>query len=305
MTKIILVIICIVAGVLFFSHYAKQLSSENPLEAIETKAEKKKALEYPERIVSLGPNITEILFALGLGDKVVAVSDNCNYPTEAAGKQKVGTFWQPDTESILATRADLILTLCFAQQKEVADSLERLGYNVLLLKIESKDELIEAIGKIAEVTGTREQGRKLVDGLNEKFGQIEAKYKSAEKVKVLWVIQAEPLRVVGRGTFINGLIAAAGGENAIGETIYQYPPISTEELLKCGADVIIQSAMGSENIDRQREQAEKFWKQYPNLPAVKNNRIYVIESDTILRLGPRLADGLKLIGGFLHPEIRD
>ena len=305
MAKIILAIICIVAGILYFSHYAKQLGSDNFLETLEVEVEKKEALKYPKRIVSLSPNITEILFELGLGDRVVAVSNNSNYPAEATDKKKVGTFWQPDTESILATRADLIITLWFAQQKSVADSLERLGYDVLLLKIESKDELIEAIGKIAEVTGTREQGRKLIDGLNEKFGQIEAKYKSAEKVKVLWVIQAEPLRVVGRGTFIDGLIAAAGGDNAIGETIYQYPPISTEELLKCGADVIIQSAMGSENIERQQEQAEKFWKQYPNLPAVKNNRIYVIESDSILRLGPRLADGLELIGGFLHPEIRD
>ncbi len=305
MKKIISAIICVAAGVWVFGNYAKQLSSENALETQETKAEKKNTSKYPERIVSLSPNITEILFELGLGEKVVAVSNNSNYPAKAATKQKVGTFWQPDTESILATRADLIITLWFAQQKSVADSLERLGYDVLLLKIESKDELIEAIGEIAEACGAQKQGEELIERLNEKLEQTEAKYNSAEKVKVLWVIQAEPLRVVGRGTFIDGLVVSAGGENAIGKTIYQYPPISTEELLKCGADVIIQSAMGAENIDRQQEQAEKFWKRYPNLPAVKNNRIYVIESDTILRLGPRLADGLELIGGFLHPEIKD
>ncbi|MCK4886079.1 MAG: ABC transporter substrate-binding protein [Planctomycetes bacterium] len=305
MKKIILAIICVAAGVWVLGNYAKQLSSENALETQKTKAEKKNTSKYPERIVSLSPNITEILFELGLGEKVVAVSNNSNYPAEAATKQKVGTFWQPDTESILATRADLIITLWFAQQKSVADSLKRLGYDVLSLKIESRDELIEAIGEIAEVAGAAEQGKELIERLNEKLEQIEAKYEKLEKVKVLWVIQAEPLRVVGRGTFVDGLVVSAGGVNAIGETIYQYPPISTEELLKCGADVIIQSAMGSGNLDRQQEQAEKFWKRYPNLPAVKNDRIYVVESDTILRLGPRLADGLELIGGFLHPEIKD
>lgn len=305
MKKIIIAIISIVVGAFVFGHYAKLLSSEDPLDILEVKADRKEALEYPGRIVSLSPNITEILFELGLGERVVAVSSNCNYPDEVVGKKKVGTFWQPDTESILATRADLIITLWFSQQKSVADSLERLGYDVLLLKIENRDELIEAIEKIAKVTGTCEQGKKLIERLDEKFAQIQDRYKDVGKVKVLWVIQAEPLRVVGRGTFIDGLIVSAGGENAIGETIYQYPPISTEELLTCGADVIIQSAMGSENIGKQREQAEKFWKRYPNLPAIKNNRIYIIESDTTLRLGPRLADGLELIGGFLHPEIKN
>ena len=260
MKKIILAIICVAAGVWVLGNYAKQLSSENALETQKTKAEKKNTSKYPERIVSLSPNITEILFELGLGEKVVAVSNNSNYPAEAATKQKVGTFWQPDTESILATRADLIITLWFAQQKSVADSLKRLGYDVLSLKIESRDELIEAIGEIAEVAGAAEQGKELIERLNEKLEQIEAKYEKLEKVKVLWVIQAEPLRVVGRGTFVDGLVVSAGGVNAIGETIYQYPPISTEELLKCGADVIIQSAMGSGNLDRQQEQAEKFWK---------------------------------------------
>ncbi|HPS54754.1 MAG TPA: helical backbone metal receptor, partial [Sedimentisphaerales bacterium] len=254
---------------------------------------------------SLAPNITEILFELGLGERVVAVSNGCNYPAEAETKTKVGTFWQPNIESILATKADLVITLWFAQQKTVADTLERLGYNVLLLKIESKDELIEGIREIAKITGVDERGKELIDVLNEKLAKAKARYDGVEKVRVLWVIQTEPLRVVGRKTFINELVVSAGGENAIGETIYMYPPISTEELLKCGAEVIIQSAMGTESLDKQKEQAGKFWKQYPNLPAVKNNRIYVIESDTILRLGPRLAEGLEQIGSFLHPEIVD
>jgi len=303
MKKIISAIICVVAGVLVFGYYQKLLSSGMGFE--DPQSETKSSSKYAERIVSLSPNVTEILFELGLGDRVVGVSNNSNYPAEAGSKQKVGTFWQPDTESILATRADLIVTLWFAQQKSAADSLERLGYDVLSLKIESRDELIAGIGKIAEVAGVKKQGEELIERLNGKLERIEARYDKVEKVRVLWVIQAKPLRVVGRGTFVDGLVVSAGGENAIGETIYRYPPISTEELLRCEADVIIQSSMGAEGLSKQQAMAEEFWKRYPNLPAVKNDRIYVVESDTILRLGPRLADGLELIGGFLHPEIKD
>ena len=93
------------------------------------------------------------------------------------------------------------------------------------------------------------------------------------------------------------------GENAIGATIQQYPSIGSEEILVCGAEVIIQSAMGAENIGQQQEAAEVFWSRFSNLPAVANSRIYVIESDTVLRLGPRLPEGVATIARCLHPEI--
>ncbi|RKY22713.1 MAG: hypothetical protein DRP62_07285, partial [Planctomycetota bacterium] len=110
-----------------------------------------------------------------------------------------------------------------------------------------------------------------------------------------------PLRVAGRNNFVNELIELAGVENAISHTIDQYTQISTEELIVCGAEVIIQSAMGN-NIERQQQTAHTFWSKYPNLPAVKNNRIYVVKPDTILRLGPRLGQGVKLIANCLYPD---
>ena len=103
-------------------------------------------------------------------------------------------------------------------------------------------------------------------------------------------------------TFINGLIELAGGKNAIGPAIGQYPSISTEEILACGAETIIQSSMGTGSIAKQQQAAQIYWSRWPNLPAVKNKRIYVIEPDTILRLGPRLPQGIELIGRCLHPD---
>jgi iron complex transport system substrate-binding protein len=255
------------------------------------------------RIVSLAPNLTEIVFALGLDERVVAVSNDSDYPPEAANKNKVGKFWQPNTEAIIAARPDLVITEWFEQQKSVAETLNRLGYRVLTLKIESIEELLAAIKEIGAATSTQNRAEQMVEDITGRLNNLRLKLAPINKVKVLWVVQVEPLRVAGRNTFLNELIQLAGGENAIGPTIQQYPPISTEELLACGAQIIIQSAMGSDNIAEQQQAAEKFWSRWPKLPAVKSNRIYVIDPDTTLRLGPRLCEGLGLVARCLHPDI--
>ena len=263
----------------------------------------KKIQKTPERIVSLAPNLTEILFALGLDEKIVAVSNDSDYPLKAANKQKIGTFWQPNTEAIIACKPDLVVTLWFEQQKAVADSLRRLGYHVLSVRIEKIPELPAAIQEIGTAAGCQQNAAQLVENIHNRSNDLQSKLVSADKVKVLWVVQAEPLRVAGRDTFINELIELAGGENAIGQTIQQYPPISTEELLVCGAETIIQSGMGKSNMAEQQKAAERFWGRWPYLPAVKNNRIYVVEPDIVVRLGPRLCQGIELIAHCLHPDI--
>jgi iron complex transport system substrate-binding protein len=257
----------------------------------------------PYRIVSLSPNLTEILFALGLEEQIVGVSNDSDYPPEAKNKKKIGTFWQPSTEAIIACKPDLVVTLWFEQQKAVADSLKRLGYRILTLKIEKIGELLKAIQKIGTMTDRQPQAEQLLEKLNGQLNDLQLKLGSANKVRVLWVVQVEPLRIAGRDTFINELIKLAGGENAIGDTLQQYPPIGTEEILTCGAEVIIQSAMGTGDMTEQQKAAERFWSRWENVLAVKNNRIYVVEPDTVTRLGPRLYEGVELIARCLHPTI--
>jgi iron complex transport system substrate-binding protein len=261
--------------------------------------------DNPERIVSLAPDITEILFALGLGNRIIAVTSDSDYPPEAAAKQKVGKFWKPSTEAIISIKPDLVITQWFAEQKALADTLEQLGYNVLVLSMQKFSELPEVINKIGTVTGTQEKAEKLANDIDNKINELKAKYKQNEKIKALWVIDEESLRVAGRETFLNEILEAAGGENAIGKTLQQYPSISTEELISCGAEVIIQSAMSKENLEIQQKHAELFWSKYPNLPAVKHNRIYVLYSDTLLRLGPRLPEGIEIIAGCLYRNVSE
>lgn len=298
---LIIAFICLATFVVIRHHSGCSIPDARYSSRIENR---ESSIKYPVRIVSLAPNLTEILFALGLNERIAAVSSDSDYPPESANKNKVGTFWTPNTEAIIASKPDLVITLRTRteHQKAVADSLQRLRFKVLTLKLEKIEELFTAIQKIGIATGCEQRSDELVKNIRNQLNLLQSKVSSVDKVRVLWVVQVEPLRVAGRNTFINELIELAGGENAIGPTIAQYPSISSEELLACGAEAIIQSAMGTDNIAGQQQAAEAFWSKFAALPAVKNNRIYVIDPDTTLRLGPRLLQGAETIVRCLHPD---
>lgn len=297
-------LLCLAVFIIISHHSNHDKIHELNSTASPNKPERDPALRV-QRIVSLAPNLTEILFELGLGERVVAVSNNSDYPPEAANKKKIGTFWQPSTEAVIASRPDLVVALWFEQQKSVAETLKRLGFRVLTLKIEETEELFTAIEKIGGAADCKQRADELIKNIRTRMNNLKLKVGSTNKVKLLWVVQTEPLRVAGRNTFANELIELAGGENAIGPTISKYPQIGAEEILTCGAEAIIQSAMGTGNIPAQQRAAEAFWSKRTNLPAVKNNRIYVVESDTILRLGPRFPQGAETVARCLHPNIFD
>jgi iron complex transport system substrate-binding protein len=255
------------------------------------------------RIVSLAPNITEILFAIGLGDEITAVTLDSDYPPAASAKPKVGTFWQPDIEAVVAARPSLIITLGFQQQRNLAERLRRIGYNCLTVNIEKISELFDAIEVIGSTAGRQQQAEELISRTKTKLQHLEALICDKPKVRVLWVVQREPLRVAGRDTFVNQMIEMAGGENAIGPTVNKYPPIGSEQVVACNPEVIIEPAMGLEDIESQRKTALQYWSRFQNLSAVKNHRIYVIDGDTVSRLGPRLYEGTEAIARCLRPDL--
>ena len=256
----------------------------------------------PKRIVSLSPNITEILFELGLGERIVAISEDSDYPPQTQKLQKVGSFFKPSVESIVACNPDLVITLWFSQQQGIANTLERLDYTVLTFRLEEMGQLNPVIREIGKATGTEEAADKLAAGIETQLRRINEQCRDYPKTKVLWVLQTEPIRAVGTRTYMHELIELAGGQNVVGPTPQQYPQIGTESLLTCGAEVIIQSTMSKKDLPKQQQLAERFWGEYPEIPAVHDKRIYVIDSDTVLRLGPRIGEGLELIAGLLHDE---
>lgn len=255
------------------------------------------------RIVSMAPDLTEILFALGLKDKIVGVTVDSDYPSLATQKSKVGTFWQPNIEAVIAAKPDLVITLGFEQQKDTAERLKRIGYNCLTVDVWKVSELFEAVEKIGAATGKQQEAKKLINGIRSNLNKISNLVGTQNKVKVLWVVQREPLRVAGRDTFINELIELAGGENAIGPTLHKYPPIGAEQVIACGAEVIIEPAMKQENLAAQQAGAIQYWSRFKKLPAVMNKRIYVIAGDTVSRLGPRIDQGTETIARCLWPQL--
>lgn len=257
----------------------------------------------PTRIVSLAPNVTEILFVLGLADRVVGVTQYSDYPPAAAAKPKVGTFWQPDIEAVIALKPDLVVVaLASERQRNLADRLGRMGYDSLALDIWTVGDLFDAVATVGAATATEKQAEQVLAEIAAKVRCLQAAAAGRPPVKVLWVVQREPLRVAGRNTFINEIIEMAGGENAIGPTLHKYPPLGGEQVIACGAEVIIEPDMLGGDLDRQLAQARSYWTRFDNVPAVANDRIYVINGDAVSRLGPRLVQGIETVARCVRPE---
>lgn len=288
---LLLVVFCWIGGGFVFFDNEQQSFSERLLP------------REPARIVSLAPSLTEILFALGLNEEIVGVTVFSDYPAAAGKKPKVGSFRQPNIEAIIAARADLVVTLGFDLQRALAGRLRRIGCNTLTVDIDKVDELFGAIKIIGAATAREPQAEELVCGLKSKLAELSDLVGAEKKIKVLWVVQRKPLRVAGRNTFVNEMIELAGGENAIGPTVHKYPPIGKEQIYAGGPDVIIEPAMTKKNIAAQQAAALKYWSRFKNIPAVKNKRIFVIDGDTVSRLGPRLYEGIETIARRLRPEV--
>lgn len=250
----------------------------------------------------MAPNLTEILFGLGLDEEIVGVTKFSTFPAAAQDRPNVGTFWQPDIEAVIALRPTLMVNLWFEQQSALVSRAEQIGCQTLTLEIRNTDQLYEAIEKIGLSVDRQTEAQMMVQRLRNKQAEIVARYANRPKPKVLWVIQRYPFLVAGRGTFINELIEMVGGENAIGQTLTQYPPVNREEVIGSMPDVIIEPVMEKSQLEEQKQSAPEFYQRYAAVPAVQNGRIYIIDSDLVSRLGPRLDEAAELIANCIWPE---
>ena len=254
------------------------------------------------RIVSMAPNLTEILFVLGLEHNLVAVSSDSDDPPAAQKLPKIGTFWQPDLEAVVAYRPTLVVTLGFQQQSQMADKLRSMGIETLTVNIESIGGLTEAIEKIGRAAGAPQAAEELMDRLQREMDQLYRQYAGRPAPRVLWVIQRSPLRAAGKNTFITELLELLGAVNAMGPTLHQYPPIDAEQVLAARPDIIIEPVEDVSHLERQRSEARRHYSRFKSLPAVQNDRIYLVDGDLVSRLGPRLPEGLKRIAELIWPE---
>jgi len=251
---------------------------------------------HPERIVSLAPSCTEILFALGAGDSVVGVTDYDDYPEEVKELPKVGDFDGPNMELIAAQQPDIVFASSLSG-KESMEALESLGIPVAMLEARRIEQIYQSIEFIGQITGKPLAGQTLIADMK---GSIEAIAKQAAgrpKPRVFYLVDLTGNFSAGSGTFIDELITMAGGTNIAGDT-QGWVQYSIEKLVEKNPEVII-AAPHSGNIESLKNLAG-----YRETDAVKYGRIFVISDDNIIsRSSHRIVQGLKEIAGFLHPEI--
>ncbi len=245
----------------------------------------------PERIVSLAPSNTEILFALGLGNKIVGVTDYCNYPEEAKKKQKVGGYSTVNIERVLALNPDLVVA-AYGNGKETIDILREYGLTVIALNPKNLSDVMRDIELLGKVTGTEENATRLVDMMEHRIDEVKRNASNFSlRPKVAHVLWHDPIWVSGKNTFIDELISIAGGENAFGD-LEGWKIVSIEDFLARNPDIIVVNSgtgMGGGK-DILYDWAIRELK---DVEAVKEGRVYLIDSDIISRPSYRLVYALE------------
>ena len=251
----------------------------------------------PEKIVSLSPAHTEILFALGLGDKVIGVSNWCNKPEEALEKEKVGDAFSLDKEKLVSLQPDIVFIPGSKDSPQVRE-IEDLGIPVYVSNPESVSEVFDEIKSVAEVTGVKDKGQQLADELQNELDGVKQKLEAYEdsKVKVLVLVDPE-LWTVGPGSFIDEVVAFSGGENAMADVDMQYLQVSMEEVLSRDPDVILVTVPE----DQCAALAER--PGWTDLRAVKEGRVYYVDGDLVSRPGPNIVEAIKEVAGYLYPDL--
>jgi iron complex transport system substrate-binding protein len=253
----------------------------------------------PRRLISLAPSLTEILYFLELGDRLVGVTAYCNYPPEARTKPRIGTYWEFNLEAVLALKPDLVLVM--ADQGEGESSwaaLRRWGIPLFLARADTLPELFSLIREVARLTGQEEVARRKLPALEDRARRIAARCQNCPTPRVFLQIDQEPLITVGQLAIQNDLINRAGGVNIAGHIHQRYPIFNLEEVLQAQPQVLLFTGMAGEQLLKSRR---LFWQQWPMLPAVAADRLYWVEPDLIDRPGPRLVDGLELLARLFHP----
>ena len=253
----------------------------------------------PERIVSLAPNITEILYSLGLDEEIVGVSNHCNFPEKAKRKVRVGSYISLDFEKITSLNPDLIIATGAGNTREMVGRLGKLGFQTYVIFPKNFDDILQSIIHIGQVVNRVREARGITEGMKRKSQRVIELTKNLPRPKVFVQIGDAPIVTVGKGSFADDLLRLAGGENIAGKEKEVYPRFGMEEILKRSPEVIVISSMNPKG-DYQKILQE--WTRWKTIPAVKNGRIYLIDSDLLDRPSPRIIDGLEELARVLHPE---
>lgn len=275
-----------------------------PMTVTDSLNRKVQLASVPQRIVSLAPSLTEILFAVGAGDKVVGVTQYCNYPPEAEKKEKIGGFSAKtiSVEKIVALKPDLVLAGGPIHQP-VIEALQ--AVNIPVVSVAGKDVpgVYNDILLIGQLTGQGEKAAQVVDNMKARIAAVQAKLATLPKEKrltVLWETWDEPLMTAGPSTFTGQMVELAGGVNIFADLKEEYPQVSLEEVVKRNPAVIMAPDTHGQKLTPEKVAQRPGWER---VDAVRNKRIILVQGDIASRAGPRIADAVEFMAKALYPEL--
>lgn len=254
-----------------------------------------------QRIISLAPNITEILFTLGLEARVIGVTQHCNYPAGALSKTRVGSYIDLNIERILSLKPDLVIATADGNEKGSVERLVGFGIPVLVTNPKNLNEVYETIETIGRKVQQTHRAEGMVRVLKIRAERIVQACSPLSHPRVFLQINENPLITVGQDTFHNHLIQLAGGINISGQESIKYPKYSLEQVLRSRPEVILITSM-ERGVAAERKKER--WQRWDQLPAVRQGRIHILDSDLLDRPSPRLIDGLEALARAIHPELR-
>jgi len=260
--------------------------------------------KLPQRIVSLAPSNTEILFALGLEDKIVGTTDYCDYPEAAKAKPRVAGYTTPDIEKLVSLDPDLILAEAIHEER-LLPALDKLGLTVIVMSAKSIDVVLHDITLVGQINGKSRVAAQLVDSLTQRMKAVTSKTESLtpeKRLRVLYICWHDPIWTMGSETFIDDLIWKAGGVNIFADDFEKSRVVSLEAVITENPQVIIVSGMGTTgNLVYNSIKKET---RLRGVAAIIDNHIYKIsDANLIERPGPRIVDGLEEVAKLIHPEI--
>lgn len=264
----------------------------------------------PARIVSTAPSFTETVFALGAGERLVAVSTYCHYPAAVEKLPRVGDYLNPNVEAIARLKPDLVLV--HAEQRQILAQLNGLGLRTLSLRNTNLEETLRSVMEIGAAIGLAEKGGALERDLRARLAEMEKRFAGKPPRSLLFIVGRTPGRLdgmiaVGRGSYLNDLIRAAGGRNVLADSPVTYPKISLEGVLRLAPDVIVDMgdmAATTGVTEAHKRGVVKLWETQPGIRAVARKRVFAVAADIFVVPGPRVVEAAEAFAAMMHGEAR-
>jgi len=253
--------------------------------------------EPPSRIISLAPNVTEVLYDLGLGERVIAVSRYCNYPPAVGVKPKVGGMSNPSLETIVAMKPDMVVLTDNGNPRQIEWKLRSLGIRTHIFRARRLNDLpreIRVLGAALDVRSRADRSAGRIEDAIRRYAVKEPLFFGRPPRKILFVVQPEPLLVAGPGTAIDDVLGLLGLQNVAAHAGTAYPRLSLEEIIRQSPDIILIGKSHEGGI----AQSERFLKKLGQVEAIRRGYVYTV-GDPLFRLGPRITDGIAEIAGII------